>query len=262
MFFSAQDLLRLDVAWRTKTRHNGYGYPGYIDSATANTEATLSPLGLGILEMPDDAGETLFISSTSASDTSFLIIVECLDDQGLQAAAWAITNGTANVELKLFDRSLVNPLTNTSILISRVLSVANRSQSRLMTTGDVLVKNGTGTTFDGFKAADGRSLSLKFTIPRGKVGYFLPSDSTLNKTGSASGCVLRTRSRIEGGPWLAQGVWGLQRDGSSAYGFLTADCPVIPPFTDIMVTAEAFSNDTWVSGRVSIALYDEEDLRM
>jgi len=261
MFFSIDDVLKLDIAWRTKAAHNGHGFPGYIENALTGIEQTLSPLGLGFMDMPDDAGETLSVVSTSVADVGQLILTDVLDSDGLEKTAWAITNGLTKSELRLFDPAQENPLTATPILISRVQSVANRSQSRLMTAGDVLVVNSADVVYDGFKQNDGRSLSLKFTIPSDSVGYFLPSDATLNKTGSSTGAILRTRSRVRGGMWLGNGPWGLNRDGTSAYNFVSADAPRLPPFTDLMVTCEPFANGAFVCGRVSVAIIKLADAR-
>lgn len=222
------------------------GYPGYHDNLSAGQEETINPMALGLMVTPSDAGETVTIESTSAGDVGFIIILEVLDDSGLSTLGLAVTNGTNPVIVRT---TALQPL-----LVSRVNSVINRTSSRVQTAGDILCKNLAGDiTYSGFKASDQRSFCLLFTTPSDKMGWFLPSESTINKSGGSDATViLRTKTRIKNGPWINNGRWGLHESGTSAFLFETYDQPYIPPFTDIMITAEASSNNTDVTGRVPI----------
>jgi len=233
------------------------GYPGYDPSLTVGIEETINPLGLGIMTTPADSGETCVVYSTNAGDIGHLIVLECLDGDGLAVLGFAYLNGTTPMVVQ----DGANPATSNDLVISRVNSVINRSNSQfpsppsqLNTAGDVLCRNLADTiTYNGFTAEDQRSFCLIFTVPSNKMGWFLPAESTINKAGGQdTSVIMRTKTRIAGGPWLNNGRWGLQRDGTSAFLFETFDRPYIPPFTDIMVTAEASSTGTDVTGRIPI----------
>ena len=96
-------------------------------------------------------------------------------------------------------------------------------------------------------------------MPSNKMDIFLPAESTINKTGGSDvSVILRTNTRIQGGPWLVNGRWGLQRNGTSAFLFETFERPYIPPFTDITISAEANNSSTEVTGRVPIYIAPSE----
>ena len=84
----------------------------------------------------------------------------------------------------------------------------------------------------------------------------MPAESTMNKaSGTSDSVILRTKTRIKDGSWLNNGRWGLQKNGTSAFLFESYDLPEIPPFTDIMITAQASANSIDVTGRVPISLF-------
>ena len=258
--FYPKDYLKIPYAITAQRYTGAYsaGYPAYDPNLTQETEETINPLGLGIMTTPSDAGELVTVESTSAGDIGHLIVLECLDGDGLAVLGFAYLNGVTPVVVQ----DGANPATSNDLVISRVNSVINRSNSQfasplspLNTAGDVLCRNLAGTvTYNGFKASDQRSFCLIFTIPSNKMAFFLPAESTINKAGGGQtpSVIMRTKTRIKGGPWLNNGRWGLQKDGTSAFLFETFDRPYIPPFTDIMVTAESSTADTDVTGRVPV----------
>ena len=223
------------------------GYSGYNPTLSINTEETLSPLGLGMMTTPVDSGELLEAVSTSSSDIGNIVIVQVLDEEGLERNCMAVLSGTTPVPL-------LDIKTNQPVPISRVNAVVNRGSTA--TTGDVLIRQqGDGTVFSGFKAEDQRSFNLLFTIPSNKKGLFLPSESSINRSaGSDSYAIIRVKSRIKDGLWLNSSRWGLQQKGTSAFLFETYDRPLLPPFTDIMVTAQSSVSGVDVTGRIPIQL--------
>lgn len=221
-------------------------YPGYHPNLLQDTETTLNPMGFGLMTTPSDSGELLEVVSTDASDVGRVIVLLVLDADGKEAIGVSLTNGlTPSIIL----------IGGVEAPISRVNLVVNRGS--VATVGDIIVRQkGGGTSFNGFKAEDQRSFCLIFTTPSNKKGLFMPAESTMNKaTGTSDSVILRTKTRIQGGPWLNNGRWGLQKNGTSAFLFETYDLPEIPPFTDIMITAQASASGIDVTGRVPISLF-------
>lgn len=242
-------LIQSAITAQRYTGSSSVAYPGYNNNLSSGVEATLNPLGLGIMTTPSDSGELLKVVSSNAADVGILIVCEVLNHDGVAQISIAILNGTTPVDLI--------DVYQQPILVSRVNSVINRSSSPgTLTLGDVIVTDTAGTTtYNGFLARDQRSFCLIFTIPSDKMGVFLPAESTLNKSGgNAATSILRTKTRVSGGPWINNGRWGLHEQGTSAFLFETADEPYIPPFTDIMITAESDTGSTDVTGRVPINL--------
>lgn len=250
-YFSYKDSFETARSLELYDYIRGGGYAGYNPNLQADTEATLSPLGLGILQTPSNTGEALQLRSTDIADIGMLIICEILDQNGYAVNTYSILNGTTPVPLLRTDD-------DQPAVVMRVNKVYNFSDNDVLTQGDVLVEQaGGGTIFSGFKAVDQYSFNLLFTIPVDKTGILLESESTMNRSAGTSSAVdIRTKIRVRGKLWWTRGFWGMQQNGNSAPSFPTADKPRLSPLTDIMVTATSSVNGVSVTGRVPVQLQD------
>lgn len=213
---------------------------GYNPNLTSGTEENIWPLG-GVYTWPTRTGEPMELVSTNPLDNQ-LILIMCLDGDGLQVNDFVTLNGVNPVPLN------INP--------GRINFMLNIDSTDFL--GMVLVRGaGVGPTYSVMMPEDQQSHQLVYTIPSNKRGFFLPAESTLNSSGGADDNVrLSVKLRRPGGVFWRAGRWGLQKRGVSAFIFRTADVPVLTPWIDVAITCVGSSSGIDVSGRVPFLLED------
>lgn len=233
-------------------------YPGYNRSANNGDNFLINPIGMQTMVTPSNTGETVQCVSDNAADVGIALILNVLDENGEEQTGLAILNGTTPVN--------VTTTSLAPLLVSRINAINNRSNPGLATQGNVRVRNVVGdTVYSGFQAEDQRTLITMFTIPSNKVGFLLPAEISVNRSGGGSSTVVFTiYSRIRYpdtnavGPWINGGRWGLHETGTSVFLVESFDRPFIPPLTDVYVAAMSDTNGTDVTARLPIWLANSD----
>jgi len=212
-------------------------FAGYNPSLDMGVEETIWPLG-GNYVWPNPAGENMEISSTNPADNQ-LILIQGLDGNGLQKQEVVqIASPSAPV-----------------LGFGRINFMINVSGTEVQGTVSLRAAGG-GSIYSQIYPQNQRSFQMIYTLPSDHVGFLLPSESTINAGGGSGDSVtLGAKIRPPGGVFTRAGRWGLQKVGSSAFLFETYDTPILPAYSDLMLTGTASANGIDCSARVPLLLY-------
>lgn len=215
---------------------------GYVEGVVNGTK-DVSELGVNIIPVPDLAGETMQIVSTSANDTilgtgSRSVFVEYIEP---------ITEQLKNIEV---DLNGTTPVTvPVPIAFVSDFYVGKTATLDTVSSGDITIFNG-ANVYNIIKAGGNKSLTLFRYIPKGKNLYI----TSMNVSGNSKEVTMRLRANVSDNLTTTQGFLfraiGVSADGASDVSF---DPPMVITGQHY-IKATIFSNAIDNSGMVSIGL--------
>jgi len=191
----------------------------------------------------DDGGESVHIVSTSASDTSDVIMLcEGLDGDGLEVSQVVQLNGVTPVVL--------------DGVWYRITQITTAGDTKHI--GEVTVNRvSNGNPIVVSLQSNQRSTSGVYTIPankRANLKTLLPS--MIRDGGADTFNITRLKVRLKGSVFVSQFARALARQGNSSPELNNLLPEVIEPLTDIIMTSEADSAGQQLLVRLAVALYD------
>ena len=212
-----------------------FGYNPDIDTAT-DPETIWSHGGLYPWGALDGAAQTLYVKSSSASDT-MPVTFYGLDNNGVEISDTVTLTGTVAVTTtKQFKRIYRAFVTNT---VENVGEITWHTAS------------GTGTVVCAIAAGEGQTLMALYSIPAGKTGYLYTGDCSLNLNKEIT---IKFYVRYPGSPFRIAHV--VELSGTS-YRYDFPFPPTLPAGTDIEVRVDnANDNNCRVAANFDILLID------
>lgn len=210
-----------------------FGYNPDIDTAT-DPETVWSHGGLYPWSALDGAAQTLYVKSSSASDTMSVTFYGH-DNAGLEISdTVTLTGTTAVTSTKAFKRIYRAFVTGT------VLNVGEITWHTV---------SGTGTVVCSITAGEGQTLMALYSIPADKTGYLYTGDCSLNLNKEIT---IKFYVRYPGAPFRIAHV--VELSGTS-YRYDFPFPPLLPPGTDIEVRVDnANDNNCRVAANFDILL--------
>ena len=212
-----------------------FGYNPDIDTST-DPETVWSYGGLYPWSALDTE-QTLYVKSSSASDTSGDVTIVGLDNNGLEISDTVTLSGTTAV--------------TTSKKFKRVYrafcadSVGHVGEITMHTVSD------SGTVVCHIAAAEGQTLMAVYTVPSNKTGYLLAGDCSVNLNKEIT---VKFYVRYPGGPFRVAHVVELCSN-SYRYDFIVPQ--ELPPGSDLEVRVDnANDSNCRVSANFDLILID------
>jgi len=190
---------------------------------------------------PPDGGEEMQVVSSDAGNDSTLAVTG-LGAEGEYRSEEVAINGAVTIPL--------------SGLWSRINGIVTSGGEELVPLSISVTGPGAAVTYAVLQASQTDNNSV-FTIPAGKKGLVLSFVPTMTKSGGSDvGVLARVKVRRRGGVFVTPFALGMQRSGNTAPSFDNVLPDMIPPLTDIKITAEADSASTSVGVRYSLLLVE------
>lgn len=212
-----------------------FGYNPDIDTAT-DPETVWSHGGLYPWSALDGAAQTLYVKSSSASDT-MTVTFTGHNNAGEEINDTVTLNGT-------------NPVTSNSTFkrIYRAFVNGNTVNAGEITWHTV---SGSGTVVCAIAAGEGQTLMALYSVPSGKTGYLYTGDCSLNLSKEVT---IKFYVRYPGAPFRAAHVVEL---AGSSYRYDFPFPSTLPAGTDIEVRVDnANDNNCRVAANFDILLVD------
>ena len=212
-----------------------FGYNADIDIAT-DPETVWTHGGLYPWSALDGAAQTLYVKSSSASDT-MPVTFYGHDNDGLEISdTVTLTGTTAVASTKAFKR------------IYRAFAGGSTENVGEITWHTV---SGSGTVVCAIAAGEGQTLLALYSVPSNKTGYLYTGDCSLNLNKEVT---IKFYVRYPGQPFRIAHVVELS---GTAYRYDFPFPPALPPSTDIEVRVDnANDNNCRVAANFDILLID------
>ena len=212
-----------------------FGYNADIDTAT-DPETVWTHGGLYPWSALDGAAQTLYVKSSSASDT-MPVTFYGHDNDGLEISdTVTLTGTTAVASTKAFKR------------IYRAFAGGSTENVGEITWRTV---SGSGTVVCAIAAGEGQTLLALYSVPSNKTGYLYTGDCSLNLNKEVT---IKFYVRYPGQPFRIAHVVELS---GTAYRYDFPFPPALPPGTDIEVRVDnANDNNCRVAANFDILLID------
>lgn len=210
------------------------------------------------------------LSSDNTWDTNILVKVYGLDSEGNESIGYANLNGQNKV--LIYSKT---DLSGSAISFWRVYRLENVSGEVTGTTAkniqgnvycyvDTPIVSGIPTDKTKIRAKivnwNNQTQMAIYTIPKGKVWYLIQGDVSMSRPQSnTTTSIVQYKSRRFGGVFKIKKTIGLVSTGTSYFKDIRSIPDIIPPLTDIVISAKSVSsNDTGISASFQIILVEDK----